>query len=121
MEKKNEKTTIERGDIFYCNFGRTNILGSEQLGMRPVVVLQNNLGNTHSPTVIVATITTKEKRLLPTHVRLYDYPYLKPFCTVLLEQMKTIDKQRLHEYVTSVTEEDMKDIERAMKVSLGLE
>ena len=109
-----------RGDIFYCDFGVDNIIGSEQLGTRPVIIIQNDVGNKFSPNVIVASVTTQDKTSLPTHVDLYNYQRLQPKCTVLLEQVKTISKERLGDYLTSVTPEDLQKIDTALLVSLGL-
>lgn len=111
---------ILKGDIFYCDFGEDNIVGSEQRGKRPVLIIQNDIGNKFSPTVIVATITTRDKKGIPTHVELFNYPYLQPKCTVLLEQLKTVDKSRLREYITSVTPRDMTKVDEALAVSMGL-
>lgn len=111
---------IHKGDIFYCDFGEDNILGSEQRGKRPVLVLQNNVGNRFSPTVIVATITTRLKKNMPTHVDLHNYPYLNDRCTVLLEQIRTVDKSRLKEYITSITPQDIKRINKAIQVSMEI-
>lgn len=110
-----------RGDVYYCDFGEENIEGSEQMGMRPVVIIQNDIGNRFSPTLIVATITSKPKKSLPTHVDIYGYePYLHSPCTVLLEQIKTISKDRLRNYKTTLSPEDMRRVDKAMLISLGL-
>lgn len=109
-----------KGQIFYCEFGDTNIEGSEQRGTRPVMIIQNDVGNRYSPNVIVATITTQHKSDLPTHVELLNYPRLQPKCTILLEQIKTVSKTRLGEYLTRVTEEDMVKVDKAILVSLGV-
>lgn len=112
---------IRRGDIFYCDFGYDNLIGSEQKGIRPVVVIQNNVGNTHSPTVIVASITSKgTKKPLPTHVPLEYYYGLTPNCTILVEQQRTIDKSRLRDYVTYLKPQDLPKLNEAIKISLGL-
>ena len=110
---------IRRGDIFYADLGET--VGSEQAGIRPVLVLQNDMGNVHSPTLIVAGITSKIKKLyIPTHV-LLGYGFgLTEESMVMLEQITTIDKQRIRGYVGTVDSITMNKIERAMQVSLGL-
>ena len=110
---------IRRGDIFYADLGET--VGSEQAGIRPVLVLQNDMGNVHSPTLIVAGITSKIKKLyIPTHV-LLGYGFgLTEESMVMLEQITTIDKQRIRGYVGTVDSVTMNKIERAMQVSLGL-
>ena len=110
---------IRRGDIFYADLGET--VGSEQAGIRPVLVLQNDMGNVHSPTIIVAGITSKIKKLyIPTHV-LLGYGFgLTEESMVMLEQITTIDKQRIRGYVGTVDSITMNKIERAMQVSLGL-
>ena len=108
---------ICRGDIYYANLNPT--AGSEQGGIRPVIVLQNNCGNRYSPTVIVAAITGKSKKPLPTHVTIERGELHKP-SVVLLEQIRTIDKGRLKEYVTSVNNEKIAEIDIALKISVGL-
>lgn len=113
-------TNIKRGEIYYCDFGQANLRGSEQKGKRPVLVIQNNTGNRYSPTVIVASITTKPKKQLPTHVLLQGYNSLTKDCTVLLEQQRTVDKSRLKEYLTCLNAHDMQEVNKAIVVSLGL-
>ena len=111
--------TIMRGEIYYADL--SPVIGSEQGGLRPVLVLQNNVGNKHSPTVIVAVITSRlGKAKLPTHVKL-GTSYLAKDSMVLLEQIRTIDKRRLWEYVGHVTSEEMTLIETALLVSIGVE
>lgn len=110
---------IRRGDIFYADLGET--VGSEQAGIRPVLVLQNDMGNVHSPTLIVAGITSKIKKLyIPTHVLLGSGFGLTEESMVMLEQITTIDKQRIRGYVGTVDSITMNKIERAIQVSLGL-
>ena len=111
---------VYRGDIYYCDFGHVNVLGSEQRGIRAVIIVQNNIGNEYSSTVIVAPITSQMKsRHLPTHVLLEEYIFLEKGM-VLTEQLKTIDKSRLQNYLVSVSESDMAKITEAMKVSLSI-
>ncbi len=110
---------IMRGDIYYAKLGKK--VGSVQGKIRPVVVLQNNKGNKHSPTLIVATITSKsrKKRSLPTHVifRMEDLPFES---VVQLEQITTIDKKQLLNFVNHMPEPAMKRVDEAIKVSLSL-
>lgn len=111
---------IMRGEVYYADL--SPIRGSEQGGVRPVVVLQNDKGNKHAPTTIIAIITSrKTKALLPTHVWLNaEYTGLPKDSMVELEQIRTIDKSRLGEYVGLVDMYDMQKIDRALKISLGV-
>lgn len=108
---------IKRGDIYYAALNP--VVGSEQGGTRPVLVLQNNIGNQFSPTVIISAITGKQKKHLPTHVNV-NKPELPKDSVILLEQIRTIDKTRLREYVCSIDERHMKKIEQAIEISLGI-
>ena len=111
---------IKRGDVFYASIEDVGqAVGSEQSGRRPAVVIQNNVGNEHSPTTIVAFITTRRKRKLPTHVRLHNYALFFP-STALLEQIRTVSKDRLTRYIGTLSRRDMKRIDRAIKISLAL-
>ena len=115
----NERQII-RGDI-YCTV-LPHGTGSEQHGLRPMLVLQNNLGNKYSRTVIAAAITGQvEKAKLPTHCLIKAQQGLGRDSLVLLEQLHTIDKTRLHEYIGTLNDEDMYKVEKALAVSLGLE
>ncbi len=109
-----------RGDIYYANMEPH--IGSEQGGERPVVVLQNETGNKHSPTLIIATLTSRvdKKRHLPTHVLLDHNPGLKVPSIVQLEQIFTIDKRRVQRFAGQASEEEMKQIEMAVRISLGM-
>ena len=111
---------IKRGDIFFVDFGIT--VGSVQGRLRPVVVIQNDTGNKHSPTLIVATITSKanKKRQMPTHI-VFNMEGLTRESIVQLEQITTIDKQQLINYVGTMPEAVMKKIDNAAKISLALE
>jgi mRNA interferase MazF len=111
---------INRGDIFYADL--TPNVGSEQGGVRPVLIVQNDLGNKYSPTVIAAAITSKTtKNKLPTHVVLEAEKYGLPVTsTVLLEQVRTLDKSRLRSKVGSVNEDAMKYVDAGLLVSFGL-
>lgn len=111
---------IRRGDIFYADL--SPVVGSEQGGIRPVLVIQNNVGNKHSPTVICAAITSKmNKAKLPTHIEIStrDYKIVKN-SVILLEQIRTIDKQRLKEYVCHIDGMMMRRVDQAIKISLEL-
>ena len=112
--------SIKRGDIFYADL--SPVVGSEQGGIRPVLIIQNDIGNKHSPTVICAAITSRmNKAKLPTHVEISsrDYGIVKD-SVVLLEQIRTIDKQRLKEYVCRVDHKLMKKVDEALLISLML-
>ena len=115
-----ENWRYSRGDIYYANMDPN--VGSEQGGERPVVVLQNDAGNKHSPTLIIATLTSRvdKKRHLPTHVLLDHNPGLKVPSIVQLEQIFTIDKRRLQRFVGNASAEEMDQIETALKISLGM-
>jgi mRNA interferase MazF len=111
---------VKRGDIYYANL--SPVVGSEQGGHRPVLVIQNDVGNKYSPTVIVVAITSQiSKAKLPTHVEISSkYSSLEKDSVILLEQLRTIDKRRLKEKVTHLNDEVMSMIDEAIKVSLGL-
>jgi mRNA interferase MazF len=112
--------SIKRGDIYYADLmGLENYCGFEQTGRRPVLVVQNDKGNRYSGTTVVATITSKIKDGYPTHV-LLKKGILNLESMVCLEQLKTIDKQRLEQYITTLDEEIMRQINRAILVSLGI-
>jgi Growth inhibitor len=117
---RNIDNCIVRGDIFYANLKHG--IGSEQRGYRPVLVIQNNIGNRFSPTVIVALITGKNhyKASLPTHFLLKSPCVLSAPSIVLLEQIITIDKKRLKRYVGRVSEHEISCINKALKISIGL-
>jgi mRNA interferase MazF len=109
---------IKRGEIYAVDFGAG--FGSEQGGIRPILILQNNTGNKHSPTTIVAAITgRKTKAALPTHVKIMAKG-LKTESTVLLEQIRTIDKARLGEYIGRLDSKTLAAVDRAIVVSLGI-
>ncbi|QUH18746.1 type II toxin-antitoxin system PemK/MazF family toxin [Alkaliphilus sp. B6464] len=111
---------IKRGDIFYADL--SPVIGSEQGGVRPVLVVQNDIGNRYSPTVIIVAITSQiNKAKLPTHVEIKSSDYGLPKDSVLLlEQIRTIDKRRLEEKIGHVTEDIMEKVNEALLVSLGL-
>ena len=111
---------IFKGDVYYADLNP--VIGSEQGGVRPVVILQNDIGNKYSPTVIVACLTSKiYKNKIPTHVYLRATDYsLNCDSLVLCEQIKTIDKMRLKNKMTTINENDQQRVDRAVKLSLGL-
>ena len=111
---------VKRGDIYYADL--RPVVGSEQGGVRPVLIVQNDVGNRHSPTIICAAITSKmNKAKLPTHVELDAGKYdLVKDSVVLLEQLRTIDKQRLKEKICHIDEELQKKVDYALMVSLEL-
>ena len=111
---------IKRGDIYYADLNPT--VGCEQGGVRPVLIIQNNVGNHFSPTVIAAAITSRRKKDMPTHV-LLDEEGTRLFTDscILLEQVRTIDRERLKEYVGSVNTETMQYVDHAIAVSFGLD
>lgn len=111
---------IHRGDIYYADL--RPVKGSEQGGVRPVLIIQNDVGNRHSPTVICAAITSKmNKAKLPTHVELEASRYdLMKDSVVLLEQLRTIDKQRLKDKICRLDSEILKKVDRALEISLEL-
>ena len=111
---------IKRGDIFYADL--SPVVGSEQGGMRPVLIVQNNVGNHYSPTVIVAAITAKvQKAKMPTHVNINAaHTAIEKNSVVLLEQIRTIDKQRLKDRVTHLDDQTMRRVDNALQISIGL-
>lgn len=111
---------IKRGDIFYADL--RPVVGSEQGGVRPVLIIQNDTGNKHSPTVICAAITSRmNKAKLPTHVELDASRYqLVKDSVILLEQVRTIDKKRLKEKVCHLDGEILKKVDKALCISLEL-
>lgn len=112
--------TVKRGDIYYADL--SPVVGSEQGGMRPVLIVQNDIGNKFSPTVIAAAITSqKDKTHLPTHIPLNsDNCGLSKDSVVLLEQVRTIDKKRLKEKMGRIEDTAMVDIDKALSISFGL-
>ncbi|HIT88852.1 MAG TPA: type II toxin-antitoxin system PemK/MazF family toxin [Candidatus Merdenecus merdavium] len=112
---------IKRGDIFYADL--RPVIGSEQGGIRPVLIIQNDVGNKHSPTVICAAITSKmNKAKLPTHVEIDANKYeIVKDSVILLEQLRTIDKKRLKDKVCHLDSEILKKVEKALLISLELD
>ena len=113
-----DKLTVKRGDVFYADLSGT--IGSEQGGIRPVLVVQNDAGNLHSPTIIIVPISTAGKRNLPVHIRIGKSGGLSRDSTVFLEQIRTIDRQRIRHYVGTLDDEMMRKIDNAIKISLGV-
>ena len=112
--------TVKRGDIFYADL--SPVVGSEQGGIRPVLIVQNDVGNKFSPTVIAAAITSQRyKTDLPTHIKVNaDGSGLARDSIVLLEQVRTLDKRRLKERMGNLEARDMQRVDRALSVSLGI-
>ena len=115
-----DNSVVKRGDIFYADL--SPVVGSEQGGVRPVLIVQNDTGNRHSPTVIAAAITSQTgKARLPTHISLAAMSCgLPKDSVVLLEQIRTLDKRRLREHMGRVDETMMKQVDTAIAVSFGL-
>ena len=110
---------IRRGDLFYADLHP--VVGSEQGGIRPVLIIQNNVGNHFSPTIVAAAITSrKAKNSLPTHILLEDEPGLAPTSLLLLEQLRTIDRKRLRGYIGRISKEKMLEVDAALAISIGL-
>lgn len=111
---------VKRGDIYYADL--SPVVGSEQGGVRPVLIVQNDVGNKYSPTVIAAAITSQQdKSRLPTHISVNGNACgLSKDSVVLLEQVRTIDKQRLKERMGNLSQGDMNKINKALTVSFGL-
>lgn len=110
---------VQRGEIYYADL--SPVVGSEQGGLRPVLVLQNNVGNKYSPTVIIAAVTTKiEKGKMPTHIEVGSEEGLEKNSVVLLEQLRTIDKQRLRDKVTQLNKKMMEKVDNGLAISIGL-
>ncbi len=112
--------TIKRGDIYYADLNP--VIGSEQGGKRPVLIISNDIGNKHSPTVIVAAITSRvhTKAKLPTHTAVKDLEGLSKDSIILLEQIRTIDKKRLQEYVGEMPLNIMARVDVALAISVSL-
>ncbi len=113
--------TIKRGELYYADL--SPVVGSEQGGIRPVLVVQNDVGNKYSPTVIAAAVTSKiNKAKLPTHIELPSSTYgLVRDSVILLEQIRTLDKRRLKERIGELNEQTMSKVDKAILISLGFE
>lgn len=111
--------TIKRGELYYADL--SPVVGSEQGGVRPVLVVQNDVGNKYSPTIIAAAVTSKiNKAKLPTHIELPSASYgLAKDSVILLEQIRTLDKRRLKERIGELNDATMSRVDRAILISLG--
>ncbi|WP_027725088.1 type II toxin-antitoxin system PemK/MazF family toxin [Tuberibacillus calidus] len=111
---------VKRGDVYFADL--SPVVGSEQGGVRPVLIIQNDIGNRFSPTVVVAAITAQiQKAKLPTHVEIDAKKYgFDRDSVILLEQIRTIDKQRLTDKITHLDEDMMNSVNEAIQISLGL-
>ena len=111
---------MRRGDVCYCDL--RPVVGSEQGGIRPVLIVQNDVGNKHSPTIIVAAITSKQnKAKLPTHIELSAKRYdMERDSVILLEQLRTVDKRRLKDRVCHLDEDMMRQVNKGLMFSLEL-
>jgi len=111
---------VKRGDVYYADL--SPVVGSEQGGVRPVLVIQNDIGNRFSPTVIVAAITAQiQKAKLPTHVEIDAKTHgMERDSVILLEQIRTIDKQRLTDKITHLEDDTMRKVDEALQISVGL-
>ena len=112
---------VKRGDIYYADL--SPVIGSEQGGVRPVLIVQNDVGNKYSPTVIAAAITSQiNKAKMPTHIEIGAENYgLNKDSVILLEQIRTIDKQRLREKIGRLSDDLMDGVDKAIGISFGLE
>lgn len=111
---------VKRGDIFYADL--SPVIGSEQGGVRPVLIIQNDIGNRYSPTVIAAAITSQiNKAKLPTHIEISSDEYgLNKDSVILLEQVRTIDKKRLKEKIGHISDDLMEKVNEGLSISFGL-
>ena len=114
--KELRKTSFYREDIVMIDLGQEGSIGSEQRGYRPAIIIQNNVGNTYSPTLVVALITTKDKAVIPTHMNVDLY---EP-STIMAEQIRTIDKSRVHKKVGRLKSEYVDKLNHCVQVSFGL-
>jgi len=110
---------VKRGELYYADL--SPVVGSEQGGIRPVLVVQNDVGNKYSPTIIAAAVTSKiNKAKLPTHIELPSAYGLAKDSVILLEQIRTLDKRRLKERIGTIDQDRLPDIDEALGVSLGI-
>ena len=109
---------MQRGEIYHADLNP--VFGSEQGGYRPVLIIQNNRGNQYSPTVIIAAITSKPKTKLPTHIPIKGIKGLEKDSFVLLEQIRTVDKRRLDNYIGKLNREQMIRIDKGLRTSMAL-
>ena len=120
MPKVNTNLDIKRGYLYYADL--SPVVGSEQGGVRPVLIIQNDIGNKYSPTVIVAAITSQiNKAKLPTHIEISAHEYgLNKDSVILLEQIRTIDQKRLREKIGCLDKNMMLKVDNSLQISLGL-
>ena len=120
MPKVNTNLDIKRGYLYYADL--SPVVGSEQGGVRPVLIIQNDIANKYSPTVIVAAITSQiNKAKLPTHIEISAHEYgLNKDSVILLEQIRTIDKKRLREKIGCLDKNMMLKVDNSLQISLGL-
>lgn len=113
-------TNIKRGELYYADL--SPVVGSEQGGVRPVLIVQNDVGNKYSPTTIIANITSKDKRSIPTHVNIHKSMEngLTKDSTILLEQLRTIDNCRIKGKIGQLNQKDLNNVMDAMKISLAM-
>jgi mRNA interferase MazF len=113
--------TIKRGELYYADL--SPVVGSEQGGVRPVLIVQNDVGNKYSPTIIAAAVTSKiNKAKLPTHIELPSSTFgLAKDSVILLEQIRTLDKRRLKERIGELSDSTMSKVDKAILISLGFE
>ena len=116
--KKKFKMVVKRGDVFYADLDP--IIGSEQGGIRPILAVQNNVGNKYSPTLVVLPISSVKKNNMPTHIHICGSKMLLKDSIVLAEQIRTIDRDRLLRYVGAVGLEVMEKVDKAVKISIGV-
>ena len=110
---------IKRGDIFYADL--SPVIGSEQSGIRPILIVQNDIGNKYSPTIIAVAITSKVKNKMPTHIEIEGTKYgLDKNSVILAEQIRTLDKSRLKEKVGRLDKETLDKVKKAIEISCGL-
>ncbi|GEK57829.1 type II toxin-antitoxin system PemK/MazF family toxin [Marinococcus halophilus] len=120
QNNQHHKKVVKRGDVFFADL--SPVVGSEQGGVRPVLIIQNNIGNRFSPTVIVAAITAQIKKAkMPTHVEIDAAKHrFDRDSVILLEQLRTIDKQRLTDKITHLDDDTMEQVRKGLEISLGL-
>lgn len=110
---------VRRGDIFYADL--SPVVGSEQSGVRPIVIIQNDIGNKYSPTIIAVAITSKIKNKMPTHIEIEGTKYgLEKDSVILAEQIRTLDKSRLKEKVGKLDKKTLDKVKNAIEISCGL-
>jgi mRNA interferase MazF len=116
--KSGRLASVKRGEVWFADFGTG--IGSEQNGERPVLIIQNNVGNFFSPTVVVAALTDSEKRPMPTHLKIRAKDGVKKDSVAMMEQLRTIDKKRLSSRICVLSEFLMEQADEKIKISLGL-